>query len=81
METAIVSLIIVSGFSLISLLYIRHIAKLELLIKAENLADYTYSQKLEETPTKLEDTFSEDIQEVFSNHSNAEVIEAFKNGN
>lgn len=81
MELVLVSLIITLGFSTISYLYIRHIAKLELLIKAENLVDYTHTQKPEPTPTKLEDAYSDDIQEVFSGHTNAEVIEVFKHGN
>ena len=81
MELIFVSLIITLGFSTISFLYIRHIAKLEMLLKAGNLADFTYSQKPEPTATKLEDAYSEDIQEVFSNHTNAEVIEAFKKQN
>ena len=83
MDLILTVLVVTTGFSIISYLYLKHIAKLEMLLKAENLADFTYSQKPEPTATKLEDAYSEDIQEVFSNHTNAEVIEAFKkqNGN
>ena len=78
MELIIVSALIVSGFSLLTYLYLNHIAKLELLIKAESLSEYKYQP--EDTHTRLEDTLPEEhLDDVFQGVSNKEIIDSFKN--
>ena len=80
MEIIVVCALVVSGFSILTYLYLSHISKLELLIKAENLHDYKHYEtpNLDLEHTKLEDSIPESLQDVFANSTPEEIYESFR---
>jgi len=77
MELIFVSLIIVSGFSVMFYLYQKHLYKLEQLLKAKDLTEYKVMER--ETKEFVPLNEPEDLQDLVRDKSPDDIKKLFRN--
>lgn len=75
-------LIVVIGFSTVHYWYLRHIARLEILLKSDNPQDFkSYSitnKPAARAEEETKDIPTQSLQEEFADYSSEEIREAFQ---